>query len=67
MTGTNQQQLGKTLGSLADQPRGAMDADDFRATMLSFLFLRYLLESYEVAVKRVLMMPHCPSPGEVKS
>ena len=41
MTETNQQQLGKTLWAIADQLRGAMDADDFRDYMLSFLFLRY--------------------------
>jgi type I restriction enzyme M protein len=42
MTNTNQKQLGNTLWSIADQLRGAMDADDFRDYMLSFLFLRYL-------------------------
>ncbi len=42
MTDTNQKQLGNTLWSIADQLRGAMDADDFRDYMLSFLFLRYL-------------------------
>ncbi len=40
MTDTNQKQLGNTLWSIADQLRGAMDADDFRDYMLSFLFLR---------------------------
>ena len=35
------QQLGNTLWSIADQLRGAMDADDFRDYMLSFLFLLY--------------------------
>jgi type I restriction-modification system DNA methylase subunit len=30
MTDTNQKQLGSTLWSIADQLRGAMDADDFR-------------------------------------
>lgn len=33
-------QLGKTLWGIADQLRGAMNADDFRDYMLSFLFLR---------------------------
>ena len=42
MTDTNQKQLGNTLWSIADQLRGAMDADDFRHSMLFFLFLRYL-------------------------
>lgn len=34
MTDTNQKQLGNTLWSIADQLRGAMDADDFRDSML---------------------------------
>jgi type I restriction enzyme M protein len=42
-----QQQLGKTLWGMADQLRGAMNADDFRDYMLSFLFLRYLSDNYE--------------------
>ena len=35
MTEQNQIQLGKTLWAIADQLRGAMDADDFRDYMLS--------------------------------
>jgi type I restriction enzyme M protein len=54
MTYTNQQQLGKTLWSIADQLRGAMNADDFRDYMLSFLFLRYLSDNYEAAAKKEL-------------
>ena len=42
MTEHDQKQLGKTLWAIADQLRGAMNADDFRDYMLSFLFLRYL-------------------------
>ncbi len=42
MTYTNQKQLGNTLWSIADQLRGAMNANDFRDYMLSFLFLCYL-------------------------
>jgi type I restriction enzyme M protein len=49
-----QQQLGKTLWSIADELRGAMNADDFRDYMLSFLFLRYLSDNYEVAAKKEL-------------
>jgi len=41
MTEQDQKQLGKTLWAIADQLRGAMNADDFRDDMLSFLFLRY--------------------------
>ncbi len=50
----NQIQLGKTLWAIADQLRGAMDADDFRDYMLSFLFLRYLSDNYETAAKKEL-------------
>lgn len=53
MTTTNKQ-LGNTLWSIADQLRGAMDADDFRDYMLSFLFLRYLSDNYEAAAKKEL-------------
>ncbi len=54
MTDTNQKQLNQTLWSIADQLRGAMDADDFRDYMLSFLFLRYLSDNYETAAKKEL-------------
>ena len=54
MTDTNQKQLGKTLWNIADQLRGAMNADDFRDYMLSFLFLRYLSDNYETAAKKEL-------------
>lgn len=55
MTAREQQQLGKTLWDIADQLRGAMNADDFRDYMLSFLFLRYLSDNYESAAKRSLV------------
>lgn len=54
MTFKEQQQLGKTLWDIADQLRGAMNADDFRDYMLSFLFLRYLSDNYEEAAKKEL-------------
>ena len=54
MTEQNQKQLGNTLWSIADQLRGAMDADDFRDYMLSFLFLRYLPDNYETAAQKEL-------------
>ena len=54
MTAKEQQQLGKTLWDIADQLRGAMNADDFRDYMLSFLFLRYLSKNYEDAAKKEL-------------
>ncbi|HLW31219.1 MAG TPA: type I restriction-modification system subunit M [Aequorivita sp.] len=54
MTQKEQQQLGKTLWGIADNLRGAMNADDFRDYMLSFLFLRYLSSNYEEAAKKEL-------------
>src|SRR5436309_11425273 len=54
MTDQDQKQLGKTLWAIADQLRGAMNADDFRDYMLSFLFLRYLSDNYETAAKKEL-------------
>jgi type I restriction enzyme M protein len=54
MTLKDQQQLGKTLWNIADDLRGAMNADDFRDYMLSFLFLRYLSFNYEEAAKKEL-------------
>jgi type I restriction enzyme M protein len=54
MTDKMQKQLGAILWNIADQLRGAMNADDFRDYMLSFLFLRYLSDNYEVAVKKEL-------------
>jgi len=64
MTDTNQKKLGSTLWSIADQLRGAMDADDFRDYMLSFLFLRYLSDNYETAAKKGLMQQLFPSPED---
>lgn len=51
---TNQQQLGKTLWSIANNLRGAMMADDFRDYMLSFLFWKYLSDNYVDAAKKEL-------------
>lgn len=39
MTAQDQQRLGKTLWNIADQLRGAMNADDFRDLILASLFL----------------------------
>ncbi|MBK8805767.1 MAG: type I restriction-modification system subunit M [Bacteroidales bacterium] len=63
MTHKDQQQLGKTLWNIADDLRGAMNADDFRDYMLSFLFLRYLSFNYEEAAKKELGKdyPNLPS------
>jgi type I restriction enzyme M protein len=54
MTDCNQKQLGSTLWSIADQLRGAMNADDFRDYMLAFLFLRYLSDNYQLGAKKEL-------------
>lgn len=54
MNDTQHKQLGATLWAIADKLRGAMNADDFRDYMLSFLFLRYLSDNYEKAAKKEL-------------
>ncbi|SFV33343.1 type I restriction-modification system subunit M [Thermoflavifilum thermophilum] len=54
MTENNHTQLGKSLWKIANELRGAMNADDFRDYMLSFLFLRYLSDNYEAAAKKEL-------------
>jgi type I restriction enzyme M protein len=64
MTDLDQKQLGKTLWNIADTLRGAMNADDFRDYMLSFLFLRYLSDNYEQAAKKELGRDY-PDPNAV--
>ncbi len=64
MTENNQKQLGKTLWAIADQLRGAMNADDFRDYMLAFLFLRYLSDNYEQAAKKELGRDY-PDPNAI--
>lgn len=59
-----QQQLGKTLWDIADQLRGAMNADDFRDYMLSFLFLRYLSGNYEASAQKELGSDYPVSPED---
>jgi len=54
MTETTQRQLGAILWSIAEELRGAMNADDFRDYMLAFLFLRYLSDNYERSAKKEL-------------
>lgn len=66
MTNEQQKQLGATLWGIADQLRGAMNADDFRDYMLSFLFLRYLSDNYESACKKELGKEY-PSESEVEA
>ena len=64
MTERDQKQLGKILWNIADQLRGAMNADDFRDYMLAFLFLRYLSDNYEAAARRELGKDY-PDPNAV--
>ena len=65
MNDQDQKQLGKTLWNIADQLRGAMNADDFRDYMLSFLFLRYLSDNYETAAKKELGKDYPDLPIDV--
>ena len=64
MADQRQMRLGKTLWAIADQLRGAMNADDFRDYMLAFLFLRYLSDNYERAAKKELGRDY-PDPNAV--
>lgn len=64
MTDLEKQRLGRTLWAIADQLRGAMNADDFRDYMLAFLFLRYLSDNYEAAAKKELGRDYPVSGGE---
>lgn len=52
--------LGDTLWNIANDLRGAMNADDFRDYMLSFLFLRYLSFNYEKAAEKELGRDYPP-------
>jgi type I restriction enzyme M protein len=54
MSNEQQKELGNILWAIANDLRGAMNADDFRDYMLSFLFLRYLSDNYQEAVKKEL-------------
>ncbi len=62
----NHKQLGDTLWNIANDLRGAMNADDFRDYMLSFLFLRYLSFNYEQASKKELGRDYPQSPAKDK-
>jgi type I restriction enzyme M protein len=55
MTKEQLNQLGKTLWDIATHHLwGAMNPDDYRDYMLSFLFLRYLSDNYEAAAQKEL-------------
>lgn len=64
MTIQTQKQLGDTLWGIANELRGAMNADDFRDYMLSFLFLKYLSDNYETAAKKELGSDYPKLEGE---
>ncbi|MBC6613204.1 type I restriction-modification system subunit M [Hymenobacter sp. BT507] len=61
---STQNKLGATLWRIADDLRGAMNADDFRDYMLSFLFLRYLSDHYETAARKELGPDYPAAPTE---
>ncbi|MEO2053082.1 MAG: type I restriction-modification system subunit M [Allomuricauda sp.] len=59
--------LGDTLWGIANDLRGAMNADSFRDYMLSFLFLRYLSHNYEKAAQKELGKDYPKStPDEIR-
>lgn len=62
----NQRRLGKILWAIADDLRGAMNADDFRDYMLAFLFLRYLSDNYEAAAQKELGNDY-PDPNAIEN
>jgi len=64
MTQQELNKLGSTLWDIADQLRGAMNADDFRDYMLSFLFLRYLSDNYEAAAQKELGSDYPQAAGD---
>src|SRR5205085_385271 len=64
MNEQDQKQLGNVLWGIADALRGAMNADDFRDYMLSFLFLRYLSDNYGMAAKKELGRDY-PDPNAI--
>ena len=63
MTQEQLNQLGEVLWDIANDLRSAMDADDFRDYMLSFLFLRYLSDNYEAAAQKELEQDY-PEPED---
>jgi len=67
MTEHDQKLLGSTLWGIANDLRGAMNADDFRDYMLSFLFLRYLSDNYETSAQKELGQDYPKLEAEDKS
>lgn len=67
MNDKQQKQLGAGLWGIANSLRGAMNADDFRDYMLSFLFLRYLSSNYEAAAKKELGRDYSQCEKEIEA
>ena len=67
MNDVQQKQLGSALWGIADKLRGTMNADDFRDYMLSFLFLRYLSDNYEIAAKKELGKDYIDCEKEIEN
>jgi len=67
MNDNQQKKLGETLWDISNKLRGAMNPDDFRDYMLSFLFLRYLSDSYEEAAKKELGSDYLECEDEIKN
>jgi type I restriction enzyme M protein len=68
MTEPEQRELGRTLWSIADALRGAMNADDFRDYMLALLFFRHLSENYEAAAAKELGQDYPkPTPSSTQA
>lgn len=65
MTDTNQKQLGNALWRFPAPLRVAMDSDNFHDSMLSFPFLRRLIDNHETPAKQDLTAAAFPSPEEV--
>lgn len=65
MSDEQKKRLGAILWAIADKLRGAMDADDFKDYMLSFLFLKYLSDKYEETVKSTLRKDYKEAEEEI--
>lgn len=66
MTEEQKDKLGKALWDIANELRGAMNADDFRDYMLSFLFLKYISDYYQDNAKKELQ-PDYPQQNDDKT
>lgn len=67
MNDSQHNKLGSTLWDIANKLRGAMNADDFRDYMLSFIFLRYLSDNYEEFAKKELGKDYVQCEREIEN